>query len=455
MTIKDAPKKGLVKISWENIRSEVQKIEPKFTKLVDKLTPDDSFPIYIAYYPYGAIEADTKSSLFPKPDGSFFRLTDADAPRDIVKNLGYSISSAPLGMVLDKQLELFIDLKQEQITIPWLVYTPGMFFPYSAILSVKHARNYAPNGLLSSTAGARSVFMLPNIGSSTNHYNLQKELGVMASTPKSLYNHWEIFKEITNGKLNSPWRCSVLYFSEKWINKLHNDKAWIELKQYLHELAWKHYEYEKNRVFYEMTFSRIQKRRNLKPNPYLADTARHLFATALGAAPGYIPALDEQALPLRDIQKAYVHSYKLKKYLPTVMVPSHYIFETNSSPVYYSLQNPSTYVFSPKSREVTNILFEIRELENILRVFVEELSKSDSECSDTILGQIAKEIKFSYYHSKSDRFDVVKTTKDILKQDNRFLEIDKKLKIKNAIFSSDATFLRGCISISKKLQNWL
>ena len=80
------------------------------------------------------------------------------------------------------------------------------------------------------------------------------------------------------------------------------------------------------------------------------------------------------------------------------MRPSHFIFEKDTLPVYYSLQNPSTHIFSPKSRVETNILYELRELENIMRVFAEELSKENAKCSDTILGEIAKQVEFKYFH---------------------------------------------------------
>lgn len=152
-------RKGLVKTHWSDLSHRVSKVEPAFATIVDKISPDKTFPIYLAYYPYGAIEADTKSSLFPKQDGGFYRLTDNNTPKDVYENLGYSVESAPLGMVLEKQLELFMDLKNEGITIPWLIYKPGMFFPFSSVLRTNHHRKYAPNGILSSTAGARSTFM--------------------------------------------------------------------------------------------------------------------------------------------------------------------------------------------------------------------------------------------------------------------------------------------------------
>lgn len=156
---------GLVKTYWSDVRKRVAKVEPSFAKIVDALDPDKSFPLYLAYYPYGAIDADTCSTLFPNLKGGYYRLTDADAPKDVTNHLGYSRDNTPLGMVLDKQFESFIDLRGKGITIPWIIYTPGKMFPFTRILHKKNDhRIYAPNGLLSSTAGSRSVFMLPNIG---------------------------------------------------------------------------------------------------------------------------------------------------------------------------------------------------------------------------------------------------------------------------------------------------
>jgi hypothetical protein len=451
MVINVDKNQGLIKVYWEDVHKHIAKIEPKFAKIVNELAPDKSFPLYLAYYPYGAIDADTKSSFFPSANGSYYRISDSDAPKDIVKHLGYSKDYTPLSMILEKDMECFIDLKDEKITIPWCVFTPGKIFPFARILNKKNDRVYAPNGLLSSTAGARSAFLLPNIGSAINHSNLQRDFNVQNPPPKSLYEHWAIFKEILNSDvINSDWRCCVMYFSEKWIEKIHNDKSWSDLKHYLHELAWYYYEYEKNRVYYDITFSMIQKKRNLKPNPYLADTARHLFATAIGATPGYAPVLNDHALPLDLIQKVFVESYGLKKYLPTIMQPMHFSFEKDNFPIYYSLQNPSTRVFSPKSREVSSTLFEIRELEHIMKIFVHELSKENEPCSGSIIAKIAKGIKFNYFHNKVDRHRIVRPSTDIVTLDKRFDSINPKYKKNEAVFASDAPFIRGCISISTK-----
>lgn len=435
-------KNGVVKVSWNDVRKRVAQVEPKFAELVDELNPDASFPLFLVYLPYGALKGDTESSFLPDSKGNLYRLSDSHVPKEIIQHLGYGLGGSPMGMVLEKQLEYFIDLKHKGITIPWLIYSPGQFFPYSTILGCQSNDVYAPNGLLTVTSGARSTFMLPNIGCNTHHVNLKRHFNIKRQAPKTLYEHWTIFKDILDSKvINCDWKSCLIYFSEKWVTAIHNDKAWMKLKLYLNESAWRKFEYERNRIYYDIAFSLIQEKRNLKPNPYLRDTAQHLFATALGAAPGYVPACDEQALPLNILQRVFVESYGLKKYNPTIMQPAHFNFANNKTPIYYSLQHPSTHVFSPKSREVSSTINEILELEYIMRVFCEELSSKTNICSDTVIGKIAKNTEFNYFHNKSDRQGIIRQSSDIPQSDMRF--IDK--------FASDAPFVRGCVSIQNKL----
>src|SRR5438105_280861 len=103
------------KLFWKDVRDRVLKIQPIFTKIVDDLNPDKTFPVYLASYPYGANDADTQSSLFPDGKGGYYRLTDNLVSKDVLKHLGYSKNYTPLAMVLEKQIECYIDLKHQGI----------------------------------------------------------------------------------------------------------------------------------------------------------------------------------------------------------------------------------------------------------------------------------------------------------------------------------------------------
>lgn len=440
---------GVVKTYWKDIRERVSKVEPRFAEIVDELNPGEEFPIYLAYFPYGSLVGDAVSQFLPKQDGGYYRLSDPNAPKDVIMDLGYGTNSAPLGMVLEKGIEYFIDLPSAGITIPRLIFSPGYFFPLARVLSKKSNRIYPPNAVLSSVAGARSVFMLPNIGCMIHHANLQRDFNIQGPPPKSLYDHWHLFKEIINSStIESDWRSCILYFSKHWIDMLHTDKAWHGLKIYLHELGWQYSEYPRNAIYYDTIFSLILQKRNLRPNPYLTDTARHLFTTALGAAGGYAPACDNSALPADLLQKVFIESYGLKKYIPTIMQPTTFIFEKDIHPIYYSLQHPSTHTFSPKSRKISSTLFEMHELEHMMSIFKDELAGEKSLCADTIMGKIAQSIEFGYFHNKQDRHNIVQLSDKIPEFDSRFLFVDEKIRIDNSQCATDGKFLRGCVSIS-------
>jgi len=444
--------KGLVKTDWDNIRNRVHNVAPEFAKIVDQLNPpNNQFPLYLAYYPYGDLKGDTLSPFLPKVDGGNYRLSDPDAPKDVITHLGYGSNSSPLGILLEKTLEYFIDLKDLNVTIPWQVLTPGAIFPLGRILQGNGSRIYTPNSILTVVSGARSTFTLPKIGCLTNHFTLQKDYNVQSPPPKSLYDHWMIFKEIVRNNHSCNWRSCVVYFSKKWVDKINNDKAWHPLKKLLLESAWKSFEYERNHIYYNIAYSLIQRKRNLKPNPYLVDTACHLFTIALGAVPGYAPICNDDLLPLTTLQEAFVESYGLKKYIPTIIGPTHFWLENQTSlPVYYSLQAPTTLSFSPKSRKISSTVFEMRELKHIVNIFSTELSKESNILSDTIMSQAAKQIAFNFYHNKTDKHLNIEKSSELLYHDKRF---EAKYSYKcatDAIFASDSPFVRGCVSIALK-----
>ena len=446
-------RKGLVKTNWDSVRNRVHKVAPEFSKMIDKLSPDKSFHLYLAYYPYGELIGDTISPFLPMVSGCNYRLSNPNAPKDVIKNLGYGQNSAPLSMLLEKSLEYYIDLKKLNISIPWQIYSPGSFFPLARFLKNKSNRTYCPNGLLTVVSGTRSVFMLPKIGSSPNHLTLRRHYNnVRPKPPKDLSEHWQVFKDIVNStNSENSWRSCILYFSQKWLDKIHNDNAWAAVKNYFVELGSHNFEYEKNHVYYNIAYSLIQYSNNLKPNPYLIDTACHLFALGTGAVPGYAPASDDSSLPLELLQNAFVEGYGLKKYIPTIMQPHHFKFEdTLVKPVYYSLNHPSTLSFSPKSRKDSSTLFEMDELMHIVNIFQNELSNDNNILSDTVISEIAKNVEFNFYHNRNSTHDNIIDSDNIIDFDHRFSQKHTKFYAPGATFSSDAPFLRGCIGIKVK-----
>jgi hypothetical protein len=132
------------------------------------------------------------------------------------------------------------------------------------------------------------------------------------------------------------------------------------------------------------------------------------------------------------------------------MVPSYFRAVQDCEPVYYSLQYPSTHAFSPKSRTMSSVLFEMKELVHVLRVFCEELTKESSMCYGSILGEIPANVDFNFYHNKADGKGGIFNTSELFCSDINFLTGKYDELSQGARISSDGKFLRGCVRISYK-----
>lgn len=443
-------RKGFVRVYWDTIRSRVEKVDPKVTAIIDKLSPDRSFPLYLSYLPYGHLKGDTVSSFLTLADGRCVRLSDPSLPDEIKKNLWYGLNSSALSLILEKEIEFFIDLKDRKISIPWTIAKEGDFLCVKSTLKKDMSKKCEPSNILTATSGARSIFTLPSLGCSVNYNRLKSFLNIRSPIPKHLYDHWHLFKEMINGSLKDEvdWQSCTMYFSQKWIDKLQNDPAWSDLKVYLIEKAFSFFEYESSRIFYDIAFSLIQRKRNLKPNPYLVDTAKHLLVTAMGKAPGYAPALNDNSAPIQKLQQVFVDYFGLKKYIPGIMKPEHFEQNNLNSMVYYSMQHPSTFTFSPSSRNTSSALLEMRELQHLMQILESELCEKTMPYHDTTLGIAAKEAEFIYFHNKLDRHKIIIPSEKIINYDKRLLQTH--VQHPDARFSCDAPFMRGCILIKNK-----
>lgn len=440
-------RKGLVKTNWQGVRERVHKVNSELANLIDEVSPGDQMPLFLAYYRYGDKKGDTISSILPAIDNKNYRLTESEAPKEIFKHLGYGTNAAPLTLLLEKNFEFFVDLPEKKLTIPVQVYKPGSLFPLATILRINKARNYPPNGVLQATAGCRSVFMLPNIGRQNKHHNLQRDFNLKTRTPKFLYEHFNVFKELAqNPLLESDWRGCLLYFSESWVDNMLNNPAWHKIKLFIYQYGWQATEFKRNKFYYDFILSSTQEKTNFKLNPYLFDTAKHLFKIALGESIGFSPATTEDALPLTLLQNVFINSYAIENYTPTIMKPNYFTYEEKPEPIYYSLQHPTIEDYSKKSIKVNTALVELKEISRIARLLQNKLSEKNGIFCDTIMYKISKGVTFDYYHNKPDPEKILQLSPEMAKHDERF-NYTPKLK-PNLTFSSDAKFVRGCLKIS-------
>ncbi len=445
MLVSNDENKGTVRTSWDNVRGRFSKVDPHLTKLIDDVSPGKSFPIYLLYFPYGMLKGDTSNSFLPTQDGGFISMSSPDVDKKIVTDLGYGMFSSPLGVILEKQLEYYIEFSDQ--VIPFQVDGPGTIFNKGILLKKQKGRIYTPNGILKATAGSRTAFMLPSINSHIGINRLKRNIGADISTPRKSSDHFSLFKAISECS-DTKWKLCLAYFSSKWINAITNDSAWEQVKNYILEGKSTKDSFNSNSVFYDIFYSKVQKDRNLRiSSPYLTNSAIHLIKIALGEHPGYIPAVNNELLPIDEIQPLISESFQLKKF-PTIMVPHSLSYELEKDPVYYSFQNPTTPHFLTKKNERVTANQEIEIMDGILSRFIEEMSKESSMLSGTVFSELHNNVSFSYFHNIPPKNSKqIQNTRRLCEIDPRFVFSTEKKK-NYTDFCFEGQFLRGCVQIT-------
>lgn len=438
---------SLKQISWKDIRERISHIAPRLVGLIDALNPDDSFHLYLATYSFGQLIGDEKHLYYPIDEhGKLGTITDLS--EQIKTDLAYAGNSIPMGMVLENSTELFID--DFGLCLPVKLLLPGTFF--GLLRELEKQGSFHPSGLLKMSSGARSLFVVPSIADAVRYANLQRDYRIKTKSPNNLQDQHALFTELYNRASSSgenTWSSTLLYFSRKWVEKMQNDNVWKELKLYLLEDEWRNNHFHINQSFFELIFSLTQAKKNLKPNPYLADTTRYLLSVAVGSSPAFVAASNESAAPIKLFQQILLDSYGLK-HSPLFMHPGYMKVLSDSSQqnVYYSLNYPITLSFSPKSRKVGRVITDLRELKHITTKFFDDLKGEGSMCKNTLAYKMINAVDIDYFHSKPDTHDEVLLSAALPEHD--------KWLCKNFVnneampFADNGAFFRACVKVSKK-----
>jgi hypothetical protein len=294
------------------------------------------------------------------------------------------------------------------------------------------------------TSGARTICVLPKITDKIGHHALKVKYGFKNGAPDNLADHWGILKYLANHESHSNrWVSKILFFSKKWFEHK-KDKEWESFSRYLLDDVWRSSSFRRNQFIFDFAFSVIQENRNLKPNPYLSDTVRHLIAISSGVIPAFSVAIDNKSAPISTLQKILVEDYGLKKYPPIIMHLHHFSLQETRC-VYYSFQFPTTTVFSPRSNRLASTMADMRELKYILEILLSEIIKGNVEVDKTPLAKLAKNVKFSFFHTENDHLDEIINSNELINTDTVF---DKIMKLNaGTLFPEHSPFFKGCVLI--------
>lgn len=438
---------GLIKTYWDEIRAQVARIDKKLASLIDDVSPGKQYPLYISSYHYGEKIGDHMGTFLKNDDGEIYQLGDNNTPAEVIKDLGYGAVNAPLVMLLEKNFEWVVYDKINNISLPIYIEKPGYFVGVKNLLEKKPSETtYLSSSIMSCYAGAKSSFLLPNIGNQRNHSYIQRKLLTPSLAPKHMHEHSEIFKEIAS-ESKEEWLAKVLLFSNKWLLSLKNDPSWVYIKQYLMEKMVIGWEQDKNKFFYDLAFSRAQVKKNITQNVFLNETAKHIIGISMGRNIGFKPVENSDSIPAELIKKVYSETYKIKQN-PIILEPATFDFQIKSpAPIYYSLQRPIICSSERQNKYDARALNDIHILKSVIAKYKEAFaSKHESDhYMGTSLSKMDEIIDFSFYHYQAEKNSAILPSLSIALDDRRFGGHNENLK-----FPSDGKFFRGCVKISKK-----
>lgn len=433
------------KIFWADIKSQVEKVNPTFAKLIDERSPGQDFYFYKATYPYGAPVLNKAVLMIPNQTGEVVPITDASIASTIKEDLGYNLNSNPVSMILSNSFEIFLPLENSTIPLNG-VMRPGRLFGAYRILN---KNSYQPKFIWEMTAGARSIFMLPKISEENRHYKLQKAFDI-GETPKKLMDQWEIFRSLANHPdFPQDWSAEILFFPKQWFDYL-DDPDWMPFYYSFYRRMWEATEFGRNTPIWNLIFSIILQEFQGKASSYISETVKYLMYIATGAQPGFAPVTDNIAAPIRGIQQVYYDIYGLTKYPLIIMTPAFFnLDDPQSLPIYYSLQFPTATEFGKSTRMRNSFVDDLQEIKSLLVRCGKEILSDRFNVDNTPLQKAFQIIEFCCFHSIKELRSHMKNSLEIMQSDVRFSNNLEGGKFPDFL-SQKIPFMSGGIRISHK-----
>jgi hypothetical protein len=430
------------KVSWNEVRDQVRKINPELCKIIDGIDTKDKYPLYKVRYPFGSNIIDSGIFHYPSDDGNLAPLLSNQVPSHIRTQLGYNGGGIPMGLILNRSVELF--LQTEERVIPFSVKQPGDLCSLWAALN--QTRSYVWPHVWNMTAGARSLFVLPKITDNIRYKKLCRARGIRMAIPRTLNMHWSLLSKMSqHSDYSKPWFTEILFFSENWL-KNRPDEGWLKFHHYLHQEGWSKTEYWRNKIVYDHIwdiFVRDLTKQDLKASSYVIEMVKHVIMVGLGIVPGFCPAINDNEAPFEKFQEDLIDIYGLKNFSPAIMVPHHYSAE-EKRPVYWSLHTQSHFETTIKAKTFTSTLSILKEISDLIDQFKQSILKHTNKLAvDSPLEELIKRTQLDFFHSEIDEDGQIRQSLEMPKEDKNLIQNIKKFGKRT--FSDVSPFVRGCI----------
>ena len=439
MSTKDQP--FMEELTWQQVRQDVANSSQELSSIIDEISPSKKYTVLKVRYPFGSKVLENVEFYLPNEHGYSVPINDPCISSQVRQQLSYS--PVPLCITVKNKIEIFREIDGKIFSLAF----------YGGDMDTGIWEHFGWTTPYSITAGARSLYMIPKISEVSKHKKLKKTFNVSAHPPQKPYEHWKVFTQIANSKnFTSPWFYEAIVLTDKWVDKIKNDLAWYKLQRYLWQKSWQHSGYARRKSILDIVwdvFSRSISSKNIKVNPYIIDTLKHLIFIGTSTVPGSIPAVNDEAGPIKTLQMIYEDCYGLEKYVPTIMQPAYFDL-SQPRPVYYSLQVPSLLEPIPKSKKFSSTMDNIRELEELFNHFKKEVIWPKLNIHENVsLDNIISKLHLDFFHDKMFAYGTnIRPTLEMPKTDPA-LAYDPNSN-KKRFFADTGSFLRGCVRIDIK-----
>jgi hypothetical protein len=431
-------KNCIEELSWQDVRKDIEKVNPKLTAIIDDISPDSSYKMFKASYAFGEEMLREGCLHIPNAEGILIPLTAAS--KNFRESLSYNLGSNPVSIILSGSAEIYIIVDNHTIPLYGLIPPGNVFSTWKVLSQLGYS---GPAFIWNMTAGARSLFMLPKISKLSAHRKLVREFNFQQDAPKNILQHWNVFRDVANcPDFGEKWSCEIAFFGKKWFDNI-DDPAFNKLKLYLFNDIWDKSSYWRHQYIWNLVFSMIQKNQRIKASAYVLNIVKHLLAMGVGAVPGYSQAIDDIAGPVKRLKEIYVDVYGLS-YAPTIMQPYNLSLKSDRS-AYFSLALPNTPEFSEKTREDLSKIDELLLIQSCLKKHLTGLQDKGLHIENTNFFELSSMVDFDFYHTDFHRYSSIKDPSSLIEEDKYFFHEDSAEK-----FPSRSAFLRGCVRVSKK-----
>lgn len=436
---------SLTEITWKQARKAIAKICPKLANIIDEISPDDSFTFIKAQYPFGTKIIHKGVANLPTEHGGTMSSIDTKLTKAVRSKLSYN--RVPLGVITRNGAEVFREIENRVFSVA--------FLESGLQLGVwEHFDWITPYTV---TAGARSLYLLPQVKLSQAHNRLKRKYNITLPPPKQPFYHWHLFKQMVNSPdFSEAWSCEVMYLTKRWIDHLEEGGAWTKLNKYITAQGWNHSEYARRKSIFDVIwqiFSLSLNSKGIKPNIYVLDTLKHLTFIGTGLLPASQPATESSSIgPTDGIQQAYLDTYMIQDYIPTIMQPGYLLLNKTNS-VYYSLQTPTLLESVPQSKNLTSIIDNVRELKELTEHFLTEAFEEHLAFGKTSIADNIKQLSFEFFHEQPYAYGHdIRPSNEMPDNDSTLLYQPASNRHKNEKlqFAHTSPYLHGCVRISAK-----